>query len=49
MVAALDENGVPNQHVTFEGEGHGFRRAENIATALETELAFYQDVFGLKD
>ncbi len=47
MVAALNENGVPNQHVTFEGEGHGFRRAENIATALETELAFYQDVFGL--
>ena len=47
MVAALNDNDVPNQHVTFEGEGHGFRRAENIATALETELAFYQEVFDL--
>ena len=26
---------------SFEGEGHGFRRAETIATALEAELAFY--------
>lgn len=48
MVAALNENGIPNQHVTFEGEGHGFRQADNIVTALETELSFYQDIFGLK-
>ena len=25
----------------FEGEGHGFRRADTLTTCLETELAFY--------
>ncbi|MBQ99275.1 MAG: peptidase [Verrucomicrobiales bacterium] len=49
MVAALNENGIPNQHVTFEGEGHGFRKAENIASTLNTELAFYLDVFNSGD
>ena len=36
------------EYVLFEGEGHGFRKAENMKVALEKELAFYQDVFGLK-
>jgi len=49
MVAALNENNIPNEYITFEGEGHGFRRAENIVTALETELRFYQQTFGLTD
>ena len=31
----------------FEGESHGFRRAETIARALEAELAFYARVFGI--
>jgi dipeptidyl aminopeptidase/acylaminoacyl peptidase len=26
----------------FEGEGHGFRRADTLVTALEEELAFYR-------
>jgi dipeptidyl aminopeptidase/acylaminoacyl peptidase len=26
----------------FEGEGHGFRRAETLQACLEEELAFYQ-------
>jgi dipeptidyl aminopeptidase/acylaminoacyl peptidase len=29
-----------------EGEGHGFRKAENIKRALEAELYFYSKVFG---
>jgi hypothetical protein len=30
----------------FEGEQHGFRKAENIIRAQEAELAFYGAVFG---
>ena len=26
----------------FEGEGHGFRRAETLEACLEEELAFYR-------
>ncbi len=46
MVAALDRKGLPVAHLEFEGEGHGFRRAENIIRALEAELYFYSRVFG---
>jgi hypothetical protein len=35
-------------HVLFEGEQHGFRKAENIKRALEGELYFYARVFGFK-
>ncbi len=47
MVAALRGSGVRVRYVPFEGEGHGFRRAENIARALEEELAFYREVLRL--
>ncbi|MEU5362003.1 prolyl oligopeptidase family serine peptidase [Streptomyces sp. NPDC005925] len=40
--------GVPHAYLTFEGEGHGFRRADTIVRALEAELALYAQVFGLK-
>jgi dipeptidyl aminopeptidase/acylaminoacyl peptidase len=46
MVAALAKRGVPHAYVPFPGEQHGFRRAENIATALSGELGFYARVFG---
>ncbi len=42
MYQALKSKGLATEYVLFEGEGHGFRRAENIITALERELAFYQ-------
>ncbi len=48
MAAALRERGVPVAHLTFPGEGHGFRRAENIARTLEAELSFYGQVFGFE-
>jgi dipeptidyl aminopeptidase/acylaminoacyl peptidase len=44
--AALAENGIPHAHITYEGEDHGFRKAENIIHSLESELAFYGRVFG---
>ncbi|MFC4584617.1 S9 family peptidase [Sphaerisporangium corydalis] len=45
FVAALTERGVPCTYLAFEGEGHGFRRAETRIAALAAELAFYQQLF----
>ena len=41
IVAALEERGVPVSYLLFEGEQHGFRKAENVISALEAELAFF--------
>jgi dipeptidyl aminopeptidase/acylaminoacyl peptidase len=46
MFAALREKGLPVAYVPFEGEQHGFRRAENIRRALDGELYFYARIFG---
>ncbi len=46
MVEALKRKGVPVEYHLFHGEGHGFRKAENIRRALEAELAFYGRLFG---
>jgi dipeptidyl aminopeptidase/acylaminoacyl peptidase len=46
MVAALRAKGVDTTHIPFEGEQHGFRRAENIKRSLEEELQFYGRIFG---
>ena len=43
---ALRSRGVPVACIEFEGEGHGFRRAETIVRAKEAELDFYGQVFG---
>ncbi|MBN1247793.1 MAG: S9 family peptidase, partial [Anaerolineae bacterium] len=48
MVAALQEKGIPVAYVPFEGEQHGFRRAENIKRALDAELYFYGRIFGFE-
>jgi dipeptidyl aminopeptidase/acylaminoacyl peptidase len=45
MVEALRQKGVAVAYVAFEGEQHGFRRAENIKRALDGELYFYSRVF----
>jgi len=46
MADAVRKKGLPVAYVTFEGEQHGFRKAENIVRALEAELYFYGRVFG---
>ncbi len=46
MFATLRDKGLPVSYVPFEGEQHGFRRAENIKRALDGELYFYSRVFG---
>ncbi len=48
MVEALRAKGVPTAYVSFEGEQHGFRKAENIRRALDGELYFYGKVLGFK-
>ncbi len=48
MVSALKERGIEYRYIEFPGEQHGFRKAENIATALREELAFYGSVLGFE-
>jgi dipeptidyl aminopeptidase/acylaminoacyl peptidase len=48
MAAALERKGLPYAYLPFEGEQHGFRRAETIVRALEAELYFYSRVFGFE-
>ena len=48
MVNALKEKGLPVAYVAFEGEQHGFRKAENIKRALDGEFYFYSYVFGFE-
>ncbi|MCH6232086.1 prolyl oligopeptidase family serine peptidase [Microbacterium sp. CFH 31415] len=45
---ALRRNGVPHAYLAFEGEGHGFRRAETVVRQLEAEVAFLGRVLGFK-
>jgi dipeptidyl aminopeptidase/acylaminoacyl peptidase len=47
MVDALKRKGIPVAYVLFPGEGHGFRSADNIVTALESELVFFSRIFGI--
>jgi dipeptidyl aminopeptidase/acylaminoacyl peptidase len=47
MFNALNRRGVSASYIPFEGEQHGFRRADNIKRALEAELYFYSKVFSL--
>ena len=46
MFIAARNKELPVAYVAFEGEGHGFRQAQNIKRAMEAELYFYGRVFG---
>jgi dipeptidyl aminopeptidase/acylaminoacyl peptidase len=48
MVDALRAKGLPFAYLAYEGEQHGFRKAENIRRSLEAELYFYAKVFGFE-
>jgi dipeptidyl aminopeptidase/acylaminoacyl peptidase len=48
IVEALRKRGKPVAYLTFQGEQHGFRQAENIKRSLEAELFFYSQIFGFK-
>jgi dipeptidyl aminopeptidase/acylaminoacyl peptidase len=46
IVDALRARGAPVAYLLFAGEGHGFRKPENIIRSLQAELSFYGQVFG---
>lgn len=48
MAAAARAKGLPVAYLAFEGEQHGFRKAETIVRCLEAELYFYGVVFGFE-
>jgi dipeptidyl aminopeptidase/acylaminoacyl peptidase len=48
FVSALLKRGLPHEYIGFPNEGHGFRRADTIQKAAESELAFYGRVFGFE-
>jgi dipeptidyl aminopeptidase/acylaminoacyl peptidase len=48
MVEAIKAKGLPVAYVAYEGEQHGFRRAENIKRTLDGEFYFYSRVFGFE-
>jgi dipeptidyl aminopeptidase/acylaminoacyl peptidase len=48
MYEAVKAKGLPVAYLEFEGEQHGFRKAENIKRALDAELYFYAKVFGFE-
>jgi dipeptidyl aminopeptidase/acylaminoacyl peptidase len=48
MVEAARAKKLPVAYLTFEGEQHGFRKAENVKRVLEAELYFYSRVFGFE-
>lgn len=46
MTAEFAARGLPHVAMTFEGEGHGFRRADTKRAVYRAELAFLGRVFG---
>lgn len=48
MFEAVKQKGLPVAYLAFEGEQHGFRKAENIKRSLDGEFYFYSRVFGFE-
>jgi len=48
MYEAVRAKEIPVAYLPFEGEQHGFRRAENIKRCAEAELYFYSKVFNFE-
>ncbi len=48
MFNALKTSGVPTAYLAFEGEQHGFRKAETIKRCLSAEFQFYARIFGFQ-
>jgi dipeptidyl aminopeptidase/acylaminoacyl peptidase len=48
IVDALKRRGIPYAYIAFEGEGHGFRKAENVKRANEAHLSFLAQVSGFE-
>jgi dipeptidyl aminopeptidase/acylaminoacyl peptidase len=46
IASELAAHGIRHAYLTFEGESHGFRKAESIMASLEAELSFYGQILG---
>ncbi|EGN97422.1 hypothetical protein SERLA73DRAFT_184126 [Serpula lacrymans var. lacrymans S7.3] len=49
IVQKINARGGKVEYHLYDGEGHGFRKAETIKAALEAELGWYEEVLGLKN
>lgn len=48
MADALAAKGIPHALVMFDGEGHGFRRADTQQATVNAELSFFAQVWGFE-
>ncbi len=48
MFEAIKNKGLPVAYISFAEESHGFRIADNIKQALDSEFWFYARIFGFK-
>ncbi|MGF1589274.1 MAG: S9 family peptidase [Pleurocapsa sp.] len=48
MFQAIKQKGLPVAYISFEEEAHGFRIADNIKKALDSEFYFYARIFGFE-
>jgi dipeptidyl aminopeptidase/acylaminoacyl peptidase len=48
LAAAARRKRLPVALIMFEGEGHGFRKAETIKTATEAQIYFLGRIFGFQ-
>jgi len=48
LVDALEAKKLPHAYLLFEGEQHGFRKAETIIASYEAELSFYAQILGFE-
>ena len=45
---ALVQKGIRHAYLAYEGESHGFRKAETIIHSIQSELSFYGQVMGFE-
>ncbi|XP_070579119.1 dipeptidyl peptidase family member 6-like [Ptychodera flava] len=48
MFSLVKAKGLPTAYVLFPGEGHGFRKSENIQASMDGEFYFYSKVFSFE-
>ena len=48
MVNAVKAKNLPVAYIAYEGEQHGFRKAENIERTIDAEFYFYSKIFGFE-
>lgn len=47
MYESLKHRNIPTAYLLYDGEGHGFQKAENIIRSLEAQLYFYSKILNI--